>query len=71
MESATTLPATMSVEEAGRVLGVSRRSAYRAVARGEIPSVKVGRRLLVPTQRLFDLLGIPIEGAAAPELGRH
>lgn len=52
------LPPTISVEQAGELLGVSRRSAYRAASRGQIPTVRVGRRVLVPTQRLLDLLGM-------------
>jgi excisionase family DNA binding protein len=52
------LPPTISVERAGELLGVSRRAAYRAASRGEIPTLRVGRRLLVPTQRLLDLLGL-------------
>lgn len=52
------LPPTISVERAGQILGISRRSAYRAAARGELPTFKVGRRLLVPTPRLLDLLGV-------------
>jgi excisionase family DNA binding protein len=39
---------TISVEEAGRQLGLSRNSAYQAAGRGEIPTIKIGRRLLVP-----------------------
>jgi excisionase family DNA binding protein len=61
MQPMATLPATISVEQAGRVLGVSRRSAYRAAERGQIPTVRVGRRLLVPTHRLLDLLGLPAD----------
>ncbi|MCJ2082771.1 helix-turn-helix domain-containing protein [Methylobacterium sp. J-090] len=48
---------TMSVEEAGRQLGLSRNSAYQAAGRGEIPTIKIGRRLLVPIvalERLID-----------------
>lgn len=51
------LPPTLSVDEAGEMLGISRRSAYRAAARGEIPTLRLGRRLLVPTPRLLALLG--------------
>ncbi|CAN5794952.1 hypothetical protein BH23ACT8_BH23ACT8_09340 [soil metagenome] len=51
------LPPTLSVEKAGQIIGISRRSAYRAAARGELPTFKVGRRLLVPTLRLLDMLG--------------
>jgi excisionase family DNA binding protein len=48
----------MNVEEAGEMLGISRRSAYRAAANGELPALRIGRRLLVPTAQLLDLLGI-------------
>jgi excisionase family DNA binding protein len=50
-------PATMTIEAAGELLGLSRSSAYRAAARGELPTLRFGRRLLVPTRRLLDLLG--------------
>ncbi len=52
------LPATLSVEEAGELLGISRRSAYRAAARGELPTVRLGRRLVVPTPKLLAMLGL-------------
>lgn len=51
-------PLTLTVEEAGRLLGVSRGAAYRAAACGQIPTIRVGRRLLVPTARLHQLLGL-------------
>ena len=54
---------SVSVEEAGRAIGVSRNVAYRGVKSGEIPSIKVGGRLVVPTGPLRRLLGI--EGEAA------
>ncbi len=50
--------ATMTVEQAGQLLGISRRSAYRAAAAGAIPTIRLGRRILVPTARLHRLLGI-------------
>lgn len=49
---------TVSVDEAAAILGVSRGSAYAAVRAGTIPSVRVGRRLLIPTARLAALLGL-------------
>lgn len=55
------LPPTISVEHAGELLGISRRSAYRAASRGELPAIRVGRRLLVPTAKLLDLLGLDTE----------
>ena len=39
---------TMTVEEAGRLLGLGRNGAYEAAARGDIPIIRIGRRLLVP-----------------------
>lgn len=39
---------TLTVDEAARCLGIGRNSAYEAIARGEIPAVKIGKRLLVP-----------------------
>jgi excisionase family DNA binding protein len=60
MSTTTTVgdPLTLTVEEAGRLLGVSRGAAYRAAACGQIPTIRVGRRLLVPTARLHQLLGL-------------
>jgi excisionase family DNA binding protein len=51
---------TMSVEEAGRRLGVSRNSAYEAAGRGEIPTIRIGRRMLVPLVAFERLLDQPV-----------
>jgi len=48
---------TISVDEASRVLGISRGLAYEAARRGELPTIRLGRRLLVPTARLYELVG--------------
>jgi excisionase family DNA binding protein len=47
---------TMTVPEAAKLLGVGRNQAYEAVRRGEIPTVKIGRRILVPTKALERML---------------
>jgi excisionase family DNA binding protein len=47
---------TMTVEEAARILGISRNSAFRAVQRGQLPSIRIGRRILVPRARLSALI---------------
>lgn len=60
----TSGPLTLTVEEAGRLLGISRGAAYRAAACGQIPTIRLGRRLLVPTARLHQLLGVTDPGAA-------
>lgn len=51
----------MTVVEVGRVLGLSKSSAYEGVRCGEIPSIKVGRRILVPTAALWKMLHQPID----------
>ena len=47
---------TVSVEEAGRLLGVSRGLAYELAATGKLPTVRLGRRLVVPKVALERLL---------------
>lgn len=47
---------TLTVEEAAETLGISRAFAYEAVGRGEIPSIRIGRRILVPKAALDKLL---------------
>ena len=60
---------TLTVEEAGRLLGISRGAAYRAAACGQIPTIRLGRRLLVPTARLHQLLGLTPTEAVKPSEG--
>ena len=48
--------ATMTVPEAATLLGLSESATYEAVTRGEIPAVKIGRRVLVVRDRLIALL---------------
>ena len=47
---------TLTVEEAAEVLGIGRNSAYEAIKRGEIPALRLGRRLVVPRKALDRLL---------------
>lgn len=51
---------TITVDEAAVYLGVSRYSAYQAVREGSIPSIRIGRRILVPVQAFEALLGATI-----------
>lgn len=48
--------ATVSVPEAGSLLGLSRNSAYAAANRGDIPTISIGGRKVVPAARLLVLL---------------
>ncbi len=45
-------PATFSVPEAGKVLGIGRNAAYEAARKGQIPTIRVGKRVLVPRAAL-------------------
>lgn len=47
---------TMSVTEAARILGISRTTAYECVRSGDLPSVRLGGRIVVPTQAVERLL---------------
>jgi excisionase family DNA binding protein len=47
---------TLTVEEAASLLGISRNLAYELVAEGQIPSIRLGRRVLVPRQALHRML---------------
>ncbi len=53
----------ISVVEAGAVLGLSRNGAYAAARRGEIPTLKFGSKLVVPTIHLRRMLGLQEEAA--------
>lgn len=61
MATSEALPATIKVEEAGRVLGMSRTAAYRAAASGDLPTIRLNGRLYVPTARLLEMLGYPVQ----------
>ena len=50
---------TLSVEEAAKVLGIGRNLCYDKVKTGEIPAIKIGKRLLVPRRALEKLLEEP------------
>jgi excisionase family DNA binding protein len=46
----------MSVDAAARYLGISRSHAYDLVRSGELPHVRLGRRIIIPTRDLDALL---------------
>ena len=48
--------ATLTIEQAAQILGVGRSAAYEAARRGEIPTIRIGRRVLVPRAGLDRLL---------------
>jgi len=48
MANPTKTKVTYRVDEVARLLGLSRNAAYEAVTRGEIPSLRFGRRIVIP-----------------------
>ena len=57
---ATSLALILTIDEAAVVLRISRQSAYEAARRGEIPTIRLGRRILVPRRALEKLIGADI-----------
>lgn len=49
-------PPTLTVAAAAKIVGISRRHAYELVANGQIPSVRFGGAIRVPTRRLLAIL---------------
>jgi excisionase family DNA binding protein len=44
------------VDEAAQILGISRASAYACAKSGDLPTIRMGNRLLVPEAALEKLL---------------
>jgi excisionase family DNA binding protein len=61
-------PLTVSVPEAGKILGLkSRDAAYDAAHKGEIPVIRIGRLLRVPLvalERMLEQAGQPKKASA-------
>ena len=47
---------TVSIQEAAKILGIGPDQAYNAARLGQIPTIRLGRRLLVPLPALEKLL---------------
>lgn len=48
---------TLTIDEVASLLGIGRTAAYEAARRGEIPTRKLGRRVLVPVPAFRAWLG--------------
>jgi excisionase family DNA binding protein len=56
---------TMKVELAAKALGISRGAAYLAVEHGDLPAIRIGKRIVIPTaavRRMLLLDGGPDAG---------
>jgi excisionase family DNA binding protein len=49
---------TLSLAEAGQMLGLSRAFAYELAARGELPTIRLGRRVMIPKVALLAMVGL-------------
>lgn len=49
--------ATITIEQTAQVLGLGRTAAYEAARRGEFPTRRLGRRIIVPVPALLEWLG--------------
>jgi hypothetical protein len=59
------IPLTLTVPEAGKkYFGLSRNGAYDAAARGDLPTIRIGRLLRVPVRALERMLERASEPAA-------
>lgn len=47
---------TMTVTEAANILGISRTTAYECVRSGDLPALRLGGRIVIPTKTIDDLL---------------
>lgn len=47
---------TLTIEQAARYLGIGRGLAYQLARQGEIPTLRLGRRLVVPKPALERML---------------
>jgi excisionase family DNA binding protein len=56
---------TLTVDEAAKLIGVSRYTLYEAVRTGSVPTIRLGRRILIPRHALLGFMGAP--SAATPK----
>lgn len=51
-------PLTLTVEQAGQVLGVGRSTAYELVRSGDLKCLRLRRRIVIPVAHLAATLGV-------------
>jgi excisionase family DNA binding protein len=49
---------TYRIDEVAKLLGIGRNAAYESVARGEIPVIRLGRRMVAPKALIDRMLGL-------------
>jgi excisionase family DNA binding protein len=59
-------PLTYSVGEAAKAIGMSRTSTYELIRRDELPTIRIGKRVLVSKASVREFVGLPPEENARP-----
>ena len=55
---------TLTVEEAGGLLGISRALAYEMARTGRLPTLRFGKRIVVPKKAIESMLDRPVAAIA-------
>jgi hypothetical protein len=62
-------PLTYSIPFAGSLVGIGKNASYAAARRGEIPTIRFGKKLRVPRAKFLRMFsGEPAEAVRAPTL---
>jgi excisionase family DNA binding protein len=62
------IPTVLTVVEVAKILRIGRISAYQAIERGDLPSIRIGRRILIPRTAFEQLLTLPLPKQKADAL---
>ena len=59
---------TLTVEQAGELLGISRALAYEMARTGRLPTLRFGKRIVVPRKAIENMLecSVPIASRQQP-----
>lgn len=55
-------PVTLSMQQTADILGISAAYGYVLAKSGELPTIKLGNRLRVPTRGLLHLIDAAVDG---------
>jgi len=58
---------TLTVEEAGELLGISRALAYEMARTGRLPTLRFGKRIVVPRKAIDSMLERPVASAGGEQ----
>ena len=61
----------LTVDEAAKLLRISRGLAFQAVRAGKLPHVRIGRRILIPRATLLHMVGLRSVQTTSPAADSH